>query len=98
MQWVIQKRVQDFPELVADPGCIDSDHEADPVIVRTEVHGVVKAIDDAHAFLHDVEQAGHVDVVQLPVDVAGFHQSDVAVVVGVVRMIRKLAVGDEPIQ
>jgi hypothetical protein len=36
--------------------------------------------------------------VQLALDVAGLHQSDIAVVVGVVRVIRKLAVGDEPFE
>ena len=59
---------------------------------------MVEAIDDADALPHDVGQAGHVDVVQLALDVAGFHQCDVAVVVGVVGMIRKVAGCCEPFQ
>ena len=73
-------------------------HEADAVIAGAEVHGVVEPIDDAHALPHDVGQAGHVDVVQLALDVAGLHQGDLAVVVGVVGMIGKVAGGDEPFQ
>jgi hypothetical protein len=65
-----QERVQDFPEIVADPVGIDRDHEADSVIACPEVHDVVVAINDADAFPENFCQAGHVDVVQLPLDVA----------------------------
>ena len=59
---------------------------------------MVEAIDDADALPHDVGEAGHVDVVQLALDVAGLHQCDVAVVVGVVGMIGKLAGCCEPFE
>ena len=59
---------------------------------------MVEPIEDACAFPHDVGQAGHVDVLQLAVHVAGLHQCDVPVVVRVVGVIRELAVGDEPFQ
>ena len=71
MQRVVQKRVQDLPQLVADPRCVDRDHEADAVVAGSEIHRVVEPIDDAHALPHDVGQAGHVDVVQFALDVAG---------------------------
>jgi hypothetical protein len=50
---------------------------------------VVEAVDEAHALPHDVGEARHVDVVQLAVRVAGFH-NDLAVVIGVVRMIGEI--------
>ena len=59
---------------------------------------MVKAIDDADALPHDVGEAGHVDVVQLALDVAGLHQGDLAVVIGIVGMIGEVAGGDEPFQ
>jgi hypothetical protein len=93
-----QERVQDFPEIVADPVGIDRDHEADSVIACPEVHDVVVAINDADAFPENFCQAGHVDVVQLPLDVAGFNQCDVTVLFRVVGMIGEVAVGGEPFQ
>ena len=90
---IVQERFQDLPELVADPAGVDGDHEADAVVAGSEIHGVVEPIDDADALPHDVGEAGHVDVVQLALDVAGLHQGDVAVVLGVVGMIGKVAGG-----
>ena len=78
--------------------CVDGNDEADAVVARSEIHGVVEPIDDADALPHDVGEARHVDVVQLALDVAGFHQCDVAVVLGVVGMIGKLAGCCEPFQ
>ena len=98
MQRVVQERFQHLPEFVADPGCVDGNHEADAVVAGSEIHGVVEAIDDADALPHDVGQAGHVDVVQLAVHVAGFHQGDVAVFFGVVGMIGELAGCYEPFE
>ena len=98
MQRVVQERFQDLPQLVADPACVDGNDEADAVVAGSEVHRVVEAIDDADALPHDVGEAGHVDVVQLALDVAGFHQCDVAVVVGVVGMIGKVAGCYEPFE
>ena len=98
MQRVVQERFQDLTELVADPRCVDRDHEADAVVAGSEVHRVVEAIDDADALPHDVGQAGHVDVVQLAVRVAGLHQGDVAVFFRVVGMIGEVAGGCEPFE
>ena len=78
--------------------CVDGDHEADAVVAGSEIHGVVEPVDDADALPHDVGEAGHVDVVQLALDVAGLHQCDVAMVVGVVGVIGKLAGCCEPFQ
>jgi hypothetical protein len=93
---IVQELVQHLPELIADPVSIHGDHEADPVVAGAQIHGVIEAIDDAGPLPHDVCESRHVDVVQLAMDVAGLHQGDLAVVVGVVGMIRELAVGDEP--
>ena len=78
--------------------CVDGYHEADPVIASSEVHGVVEPIDNADALPHDVGQAGHVDVVQFALDVAGFHQCDISMVLRVVGVIWKVAWRDEPLQ
>jgi hypothetical protein len=76
MQGIVQERVHDFPQIVADPVGIDRKDEADPLIAGSEVHGVVEPVDDAHAFPENFCQAGHVDVFQLALDIPGFHQSD----------------------
>ena len=59
---------------------------------------MVEPIDDAYAHPGNFGQARHVDVVELPVHVFGFHQCDLAVVCGDIGMIRKLTAGDEPCQ
>ena len=77
---------------------VDGDHEADPVVARSEIDRVIKAIDDANALPHDFGQARHVDVVQLALDISGFHEDDISMVLGVVGMIGKVAGCYEPFE
>ena len=98
MQWDRPGAIPGPPGVRRRSSGIDGNHEADAVVTGSEIHGVVEPVDDADALPHDVGEAGHVDVVQLAFDVAGFHQGYVSVVIGVVGVIGKLAGCCEPFE